>query len=146
MNELHVSSHQLFQRQYQNVTQIITASFIVDATVGRNFVFRMDYTQRRYIQGFSLQSPDGTVYANLDYDDVAKVASLKIAEAEVFVMRSTLYDESMKQTCEKKTGRRMGIYIKSDQLDEGFCRRDRDRPEPIYFYRSDHDRMLCTRW
>lgn len=74
----------LFKRQYQNVTGgIINENFSVDSTVGRNFVFRIDYTQKNYLRSFSLKSPSGTVYTQLVYDDVVKVAMLKLSEAEV---------------------------------------------------------------
>ncbi|XP_046656009.1 calcium-activated chloride channel regulator 4A-like [Daphnia pulicaria] len=73
----------LFQRQYQNVTETINENFSVDSTVGRNFIFRIDYTQKNYLRSFSLKSPSRDVYSHLVYDDVAKVAMFKLAEAEV---------------------------------------------------------------
>ena len=58
-------------------------SFIVDYTVGRNLVFRIGYTQKSYLQGFTLISPSGTIYTELDYDDANKLALFKLAEAKV---------------------------------------------------------------
>lgn len=67
------------------MTETINENFSVDSTVGRNFIFRIDYTQKNYLRSFSLKSPSGTVYTQLVYDDVAKVAMFKLAEAEVCV-------------------------------------------------------------
>jgi hypothetical protein len=61
----------------------INENFAVDSSVGRNFIFRIDYTQKSYLRSFSLKSPSGTVYTQLVYDDVAKVAMFKLVEAEV---------------------------------------------------------------
>jgi len=73
----------MYKRQFQNVNQPITGNFVVDATVGKNFVFRIDYTLRNYLQSLKLVSPDGQIYSTLDYDDVAKVALLKLPEVMV---------------------------------------------------------------
>ena len=74
---------QLFQHQYQNILSV-TESFYVDASVGRNFNFRVDYTQRTFIQSFTLTAPDGTIYNNqLQFDDTAKVAQFKLPLAQV---------------------------------------------------------------
>ena len=62
---------------------MISESFAVDYTVGRNFVFRIDYTSKSYLQSFSLKSPTGTIYTQLIYDDVAKVATFKLPQADV---------------------------------------------------------------
>lgn len=75
---------QLFQRQYRNVASgTISESFIVDDSVGRNFVFRADYTQRSYIKEFAMRSPTGAVYNQLTFDDTAKVALFKLPMADV---------------------------------------------------------------
>lgn len=63
----------------------ISDNFSVDYTVGRNLVFRIDYTQKSYLRSFSLRSPSGTVYTQLEYDDVAKVAMFKLDLAEVMI-------------------------------------------------------------
>ena len=73
----------MYKRQFQNVNQPITGNFVVDATVGKNFVFRIDFTLKNYLQSFELVSPDGQIYSTLDYDDVAKVALLKLPEVMV---------------------------------------------------------------
>ena len=68
----------MYKGQFQNVSEPITGSLDVDGTVGKNFVFRIDYSLRNYLQSFELLSPDGQLYSALDYDDVAKVALLKL--------------------------------------------------------------------
>lgn len=73
----------MFKRQFQNVNSPITGMFAVDATVGKNFVFRIDYTLRDYLTSFELFAPDEQTYSVLEYDDVAKVALLRIPEAIV---------------------------------------------------------------
>ena len=76
----------MFKRQFQNVSLPITGNFLVDATVGKNFVFRIDYTLRDYLQSFALVAPDEQIYSILDYDDVAKVALLKLPEVMVSLL------------------------------------------------------------
>lgn len=61
----------------------MTGSFGVDHTVGRNFVFRLDYTKKESLRSFSLTSPTNKVYTTLEYDEVAKAAMVKLDEAEV---------------------------------------------------------------
>ncbi|XP_057365308.1 calcium-activated chloride channel regulator 1-like isoform X2 [Daphnia carinata] len=81
----------LLNRQYQNVAGgTINDRFSVDSTVGRNFIFRIDYTQKSHLKSFILKSPNGTVYTQLVYDDVAKVAMFKLPEAEVGTWYFTL--------------------------------------------------------
>jgi calcium-activated chloride channel regulator 4 len=67
----------LFQKKYQKGNQF-EDSVIVDWTVGRNLTFRVDYTNKNYLQDFSVKSPSGQVYSALTYDDPAKMAYIEI--------------------------------------------------------------------
>lgn len=80
-------SKKVFKREYQNVTGSgnISDNFIVDHSIGQNLVFRIDYTTKKYLQLFSLKSPSGVVYTQLEYDEVNKMASLKLLPTEVLV-------------------------------------------------------------
>ncbi|XP_057365309.1 calcium-activated chloride channel regulator 1-like [Daphnia carinata] len=81
----------LLNRQYQNVAgDAINDHFSVDSTVGRNLIFRVDYTQKSHLKSFSLKSPNGTVYTQFAYDDGVKVAMFKLPEAEVGTWYFTL--------------------------------------------------------
>jgi hypothetical protein len=67
----------LFQKKYQKGNQF-QDSVIVDWTVGRNLTFRVDYTNKNYLQGFFVKSPSGQEYSALTYDDPAKLAYIEI--------------------------------------------------------------------
>jgi hypothetical protein len=97
------------------VTETINENFSVDSTVGRNFIFRIDYTQKNYLRSFSLKSPSGTVYTQLVYDDVAKVAMFKLAEAEVNTLKSCHAQKEIK-LIHKFQGGKMVFYFDGDQL------------------------------
>jgi hypothetical protein len=77
-------SVQLFQKKYQIETRfkrslpIFQDSVIVDWSVGRNLAFRIDYTNKAHLQGFSVYSPSGQVYSTLTYDEPAKLAYIEI--------------------------------------------------------------------
>ena len=68
----------MFQKQYANISKAIRGDFTIDFTVGRNLVFRIDYTDKSYLKSFILTSPNGAVYSSLEYDEYAKVALFKI--------------------------------------------------------------------
>lgn len=88
----------------------VDESFYVDYTVGRNLVFRIDYTQKSYLQGFNLKSPSGIIYTQLEYDDVAKVALFKLSEAEVIVLHSCFQTKKMEwKTIYEFTGWQVGF-------------------------------------
>lgn len=74
----------LFERQYQHVASgMITENFAVDGSVGRSLIFRAEYTEKTYIREFSMRSPVGTTYSQLQFDDNAKTALLELPLAEV---------------------------------------------------------------
>ncbi|XP_046645406.1 calcium-activated chloride channel regulator 1-like [Daphnia pulicaria] len=67
----------LFQKKYQKGNQF-EDSVIVDFTVGRNLTFRTEYTNRNYLQNFTVKSPSGQVYNTLIFDNAAKLAYIVI--------------------------------------------------------------------
>jgi hypothetical protein len=67
----------LFQKKYQRGNQF-EDSVIVDWSVGRNLTFRIEYTNRIYLQSFSVKSPTGQMYSTLTYDEPAKMAYIEI--------------------------------------------------------------------
>jgi hypothetical protein len=70
---------QLFQKKYQiGFRTIFQDTVTVDATIGRNLTFRVDYTNKNFLLGFSVMSPSGQVYNTLIYDDATKLAYIEI--------------------------------------------------------------------
>ncbi len=67
----------LFQKKYQKGNKF-EDSVIVDFTVGRNLTFRTEYTNRNYLQNFTVKSQSGQVYNTLIFDDAAKLAYIVI--------------------------------------------------------------------
>ena len=61
----------------------ISEHFVVDDSVGRNLVIRIDFTRANYLRSFSLTSPSGVIYSELLYDGQTKVAMFKLPQAEV---------------------------------------------------------------
>ncbi len=79
----------VFKREYQNVTvnENISENFLVDHSIdGQNLMFRIDYTNKQYLKMFSLKSPSGIVFTQLKYDELNKMASLKLP-AKVLVIK-----------------------------------------------------------
>jgi len=63
---------------------MISDEFIVDPTVGRNLVFRIDYQTKSTLQLIEIKSSSGVVFnSNFIYDDAAKCILFKHALAEV---------------------------------------------------------------
>jgi calcium-activated chloride channel regulator 4 len=68
---------QLFQKKYQNGKKF-EDSAIVEFTVGRNLTFLAEYTDRNYLQNFTVKSKSGEVYNTVIYDNAAKLAYIEI--------------------------------------------------------------------
>ncbi|KAK4015731.1 hypothetical protein OUZ56_030705 [Daphnia magna] len=67
----------LFQKKYKNGNRFEDSVF-VDFTIGRDLTFRVDYTNRYFIDSFSVNSPSGQVYDSVTYDNSAKLAYIII--------------------------------------------------------------------
>ena len=72
----------LFQQKYQSATATSNINGIatVDFTIGRELTFRVDYTNKSFVQNFYVKSPSGQVHSNVFYDDTAKLEYILIPD------------------------------------------------------------------
>jgi len=65
---------------------VVANTFIIDPTVGRNMVLRIDYTTKTFVKDINIRSPSGIIYnSNFENDDATKSIFFKQTLAEVYL-------------------------------------------------------------